>query len=56
MLVIELTSPIAKRIGPLAYQIEKFFHGRIVMILPHKYTALMRDQTVRQWPHHNSIA
>ncbi len=53
---LELTSAIAKRISPLAYKVEKVFHGSIVMVLPHKDTALMREQTIRHWPYHNSLA
>lgn len=40
-LAIELTPAIAKHICPLAYQVEKVFHGDIVMVLSDKNAALV---------------
>jgi hypothetical protein len=40
-LVIELTSAIAKRIRPLTDDIQKVFHGGVVMVLSDKDAALV---------------
>lgn len=50
---LELTSAIAKRVRPLADDVQKIFHGGIVMVLSDKDAALVGKQSIRQGPYHH---
>jgi hypothetical protein len=41
-----LSSALTKRIGPLTDQVEEVFYGVIIVILPHKDTVFVREQSL----------